>query len=354
MLAWPRKKPKGPYAATIAPPGRTLPVRPDETLLQAALAAGIPFPHNCRVGSCTTCKCRLVSGRIEALTDTSYVLSAEDLHAGYILACQSLLKSDVEIALDRLDAPCKNVAGVICAVKPLTHDILEVRIALDQAVSYTAGQYAELSVPAVAEPRNYSFAQAPAGPEQAEICFHIRHVPGGELTDWLHQADRTGTRVGISAPHGSFWLRPGAAPILCIAGGSGMAPIKAILEQAQRDGCTREVLYLFGARAQRDLYCVSEMERLGENWNGRFRFTPVLSREPADSGWAGARGLVADFIAAHGLDPARCDAYLCGPPPMVDAAIARLTAAGLAAPRIHFDKFLDRSHAARAVNVANA
>ena len=331
--------------AYIDPPGRAIPVARKQTLLQAALAADIAFPHSCRVGSCTTCKCRLLDGRIKALTDASYVLSAEELRAGYILACQSVAKTDVRIALDRLDAAPTSQAK-IRRLRFLTHDILELAIALETPLQYIAGQYAEIVVPDIHPPRCYSFAAAPQENGCRDLVFHVRLVPGGEISQWLQQHARAGTAVGIRGPLGVFRLHGGEAPILCVAGGSGMAPIKAMLEQAQRAGWRRPVRYLYGARTQRDLYCLAEIAELARSWNGHFQFTPVLSAEPEDSDWQGARGLVTEWIDRHGPAPSACQAYLCGPPGMVDAAVAVLTAAGAAKENIHFDKFLDRSHAA--------
>lgn len=342
-----RKNRNRPLHARIDPLGAEITVAAGRTLLQAALAAGIPFPHNCRVGSCTTCKCRLVSGKIRALTDSAYVLSAADLKAGYILACQSALKTDVHVVLDRLGLVLPKprvVAAVIRGTRFLTHDILELSVELDEPLTYIAGQYAQLGVAGIEPARSYSFARAPS--DQQVLLFHVRLVPGGEMSEWLRRTDRTGTRLELDAPHGSFYLYAAAAPILCVAGGSGMAPIKAILEQALRDNCRRDVLYLYGARRQPDLYCLDEIAEIGRQWKGRFEFLPVLSEEPPDSDWRGARGLVTDWIGRSGFDVRAAHAYLCGPPAMVDAAAGVLSAAGVAAYDIHFDKFLDRRHTA--------
>ncbi|MGH8671604.1 MAG: NADH:ubiquinone reductase (Na(+)-transporting) subunit F [Burkholderiales bacterium] len=342
-------KEKGPFKVTIQPSGLSLEVPTGDNLLKAALEQGLAWPHSCRVGSCTTCKCRLVSGKIKPLNDFSYVLSAEDLKAGVILACQTLLKSDieVEVKLDDKSAPkeVKTVLGVISASTALTHDILEVRIRLDEALPpYWAGQYAEITAPGIAKPRSYSFARAPENEQSSEVSFHCRLVPGGEMTGWLHAQSRVGERVTVAGPYGSFWLRDAKKPMVCVAGGSGMAPIKALLEHASNEKCDRPVVYLFGARAQRDVYCKDEMQRLSSGWNGSLKFVPVLSNEPEDSDWSGPRGFVHKHIAQQGLDLSNCQAYLCGPPPMIDAAIAEFKAGGMPDDQIYFDKFLDASH----------
>jgi len=259
---------KGPFKANIAPCDASFEVRPGDNLLKAALDNGLPWPHNCRVGSCGQCRCRLKSGKIKALNDFSYVLSGEEMDSGVILACQTSLRSDVEIEVvmdqppTQLSQP-KTVAGAIADMRALTHDILEVCIQLDAPLPpYLAGQYAELTVPGVIEkPRSYSFAAAPDAEQPGLVRFFIRHVPEGEMTTWLHAADRRGQRVSVTGPYGSFWLRESPAPMICIAGGSGMAPIKALLEQVSQQGFQRKVTYVFGARTQDDLYCLTRCAR---------------------------------------------------------------------------------------------
>jgi xylene monooxygenase electron transfer component len=342
---------KGPNSAHILPCGTTIEVGADDNLLKAALDKGLSWPHNCRVGSCGQCRCRLVSGKIKPLNDFSYVLSGEEMDAGMILACQTRLRGDVEIEVV-LDQPAtalsqpKTVSGVIASARPLTHDILEVRIRLDEAMpAYWAGQYAELSVPgAIEKPRSYSFASAPDNEMPGHVSFFIRHIPEGEMTGWLHAANRQGQRVSVAGPYGSFLLRDSAAPMLCIAGGSGMAPIKALLEQVSSQGFQRQVTYVFGARTRDDLYCLDEMKQIKACGNGHFTFIPVLSREADSSDWSGLRGHCTDILLPDSFDLPNSHAYLCGPPAMIDSAIECLTRAGVCSEHIFYDKFLDASH----------
>lgn len=343
-------RPKKTHTVHIEPFGVTLELGPRETVLMAALKAGLPFPFECQVGSCTSCKSRLLEGEIKPLTDFAYVLDMDDIKDGYILACQSLAKTDLKIRVESIEdgavpLPVVSTEGTVSGVRNLTHDIFEVRITLEAPFDYRAGQYANLKVPGVEEHRSYSFAAAPTPGGTRELVFHIRLVPGGEVSGWLSGGDVTGDRVSVDGPHGMFWLRDSDAPILCVAGGSGMAPIKAILEQAGSDRSPRQVRYLFGARTQADLYGGDEMTALGDNWAGDFSFTQVLSEEPEGSGWAGAQGFVTDLInQQEGLELSACHAYLCGPPAMIDAAIPVLKEAGVHSRNIHFDKFTDRSH----------
>ncbi len=341
--------PKGPFTAHVNGNEGAFEVAAGSTVLKAALKAGLDWPNSCRVGSCGTCKCRLVGGEVKALNDFSYALSDDDLDAGMILACQSVPRSDIQVEV-RLDSnrelsPPEASTGTIDRVVRLTHDIIELGIELDTPLpAYRAGQFAELSVAQIERPRSYSFARAPHLEAAGHLTFHVRLVPGGMMSTWLHGGDRRGAKVNVSGPHGSFRQHHAVGDMLCIAGGSGMAPIKALLECAAERGFDRNVLYLYGARTRQDLYCTAEMAGIRERSGGRFRFVPVLSGEPTDSDWTGARGMVTDQLGL--LDPSNvpADAYLCGPPPMVDSAIAALERFGLEASRIHFDKFLDASH----------
>jgi len=331
-------KKASPTQATIN--GQTIAVEPNETLLQAALRQGIDFPYSCRVGGCATCKCKLVEGRVKELTQTGYILSDEDLDNRMILACQAVPRTDVRIEVDLSRAQSRRaVGGQVVAQVRLTHDIVRLRVQLDEALPYKAGQFAELSIdslPGVA--RSYSFATAPQ--PDATVSFFVRQVPGGVFSTFVHEHELAGQRVSVQGPLGDFWLRPGSGPLLLVAGGSGLAPILSMLEDAQARGMNRPVTLLFGARTQADLYALDTLDQLQRDWRGGLRFVPVLSAEPDASGWHGARGLVADHLASElpaiGAD---AQAYLCGPPPMVDAAAAALSQHGWARDRIHADRF---------------
>lgn len=344
---------KGPFTATILPSGKTLVVKggSSENLLKNALDSGLRWPHSCRVGSCGTCRCKLVSGAIKPLNDFSYVLSGEELDAGYILACQTALKSDitVEIALEADGAgPSlardRTISGRIAGVETLTHDILKVQVELDgEFTDYLPGQYADVMLPGVIESaRSYSFANSPGNEKGNTATFFIRRVPNGELTEWLFAGRRVGDPITLNGPRGSFYLRKAEDSILLIAGGSGLAPIRALLQQIVEEGIREDVTLLFGARTQRDLYCHDDIAGLKRRAKGKFRYIPVLSSEPDESDWIGERGLCADKVSAD-MFGQKSHAYVCGPPGLVDAAVTRLTALGLGEERIYFDKFLDAS-----------
>lgn len=340
------------HSATLLPAGIRLNVKGGEKLLSAALAAGLGWPHDCRVGSCGSCRCVLKEGRVKSLTDLSYTLTPEEIAGGTILACQTLLKSDVTVDI-RLSAdtgvtPTRTLHGFIRDARRLTHDILEVEVELADGsfADARAGQYVDVQLASLAQPRSYSFARAPTQADRRRrLTFFIRHVPGGEFTDWLFGADRRGTELELVGPYGQFYLRAGAGRVICVAGGSGLAPIHALLEDAAERGVERDCLLFLGARTQVDLYYLDELAALARRWAGVFDIVPALSSEPGESPWDGARGLVTDELTrrlAAGCGPGD-QAYLCGPPAMIDAGIAALARIGLPPEAIFFDKFLDAS-----------
>lgn len=312
-------------------------VQPKETLLQAALREGINFPHSCRVGGCASCKCKLLDGQVKELTETGYILSDEELDQGYILACQCVPQTDIRIELDlSAQATRRTAKGRVVAQDKLTHDITRLRVQLDEVLPYKAGQFANLSIDSLSGvSRSYSFA-TPVQPD-SQVSFFVRRVPGGVFSTQINDHSVVGQTVTVDGPMGDFWLRPSTAPLLLVAGGSGLAPVLALLQEAVAAGESRPTTLLFGAREERDLYALDQIQEVARQWCGRFRFIPVLSAETVPASWQGKRGLVVDQIPA--LLEAGTHAYLCGPPPMIDNATALLKLHGLASEHIHADRF---------------
>lgn len=333
----------------LVPGGQEFTVGRNKTVLESALAEGIAFPHDCTVGTCGSCRCRLVSGKVDAITPFGYTLSREELAGGYILACQAVPESDliVEVEVGAADAAPVRSSARLVATRDLTHDIKLVTWETDAPIRYRAGQYMNVSWPGGPGHRSYSFSAAPVEGGQTRLSTFIRKVPGGAFTERLFGEDLSGMTFEIDAPQGAFWLRDGDGPIILIGGGSGLAPLMSVLEDAVNRGVRRDAILLFGGRTARDLYCADEIAALAARWQGRFDYRPVLSEEPAE----GLRsGLVTAEIPQALADlggTAGMQAYLCGPPGMIDAAVATLTTAGVALPAIHYDKFTDASTAAR-------
>lgn len=336
---------------------QTLKVKVGENLLKAALEADIAWPHDCRVGSCGTCKCRLVEGKIKPLADFAYVLEMEELQDNYILACQTALKTDIEVEVELLangeqqhhwesDAVIKEVRDLTYDIKELVIEIIDPENVSASELLYKAGQYADLKLPHLTEGRSYSFATAPTV-GQKEFLFYIRKVPGGEFTDWLFEENRTGQTLTMSGPYGKFGLAEEPATMNCVAGGSGMSAVVGVLQAALESGVKRDVRFIFGARSQKDLYCDELIADMAAQWQsnglGSFEYIPCLSEEPEDSSWQGRRGRCTEFIVDSESNSVSGQAYLCGPPGMIDAAIGVFKENGIAKDAIFFDKFLDKS-----------
>lgn len=321
----------------------------NETILNGALRGGLQIPHSCKVGGCGSCKCRLLEGRVREFTDKSYLLSKEDIAANMILACQSAPRSDVAVEFPGWSGDIRAIDGRITAVDPLTRDIAEIRIRLEQPLHYRAGQSARLKASGTDIPeRSYSFAHRCDAAGTRDVAFIVRAVEQGRMSNWLLDARAPGRRIRLTGPQGDFHLRDASRPVIAVAGGSGLAPINALLEAAIADNAAildQPMTLLLGMRTQRDLYYGNALAHLAGQWRAAFGIVPVLSSEPEDSDWRGARGFVSDAIRT--ADCAAASAYLCGPPAMVDAAMKVMLDAGMPPQRIHFDRFADQSRANR-------
>ena len=248
----------------------------------------------------------------------------------------------------------------ITSMRPLTHDTFEiiVRCAPDSPTIFArAGQFLTLKFPGVDKPRPYSLARAPEAERPGEHTFFIRLVPGGEVSSWLAAGDRTDERLEISGPLGAFGLDDSSAPMVCIAGGSGMSAIQAVIEHACNRQAERDCIFFYGAREQRDLYCTEDIEAIRSRWHAayRFQFVPVLSEEMAGTDWNGVRGLVTDhvkraYLENGRIDPVHCKAYFCGPPPMIEAGTAVLKEFGVSEDDIFCDIFEDASSPAPVID----
>ena len=258
-------KKKGPQEVSLNSGEYSFEVEPDQNILDAALKAGVAFPHDCRVGSCGSCACKLTDGKIKPTADFSYVLDGKQLDDGMILACQSRAQTpvsiDVSIDGEAKVSATKKYMGKVKKVTSLTHDIMELTLEVD-GLEHTgaAGQYSEVLVKQVGSTRSYSFAKAPQNENSNELTFYIRNVPIGRFSRWLFGKDPTGQKIEVNTPYGSFYYRDGKGTMVCIAGGSGMSAVKAVLEQAAIDQVQRDAVFLFGARTQEDIYCQAELE----------------------------------------------------------------------------------------------
>ena len=331
----------------VADLNQSAPAEEGETVLGALLAHGIGFAYSCQSGNCGTCKCELVSGDILELEYSEHALSVDERARGIVLACRSQVWSDVVVR--RLDAedfvvhPSRVMRCRVAEIGNLTHDILGLRLEIVAGGPFTfsAGQYAQIELPAAPGiSRDYSMANRPDRPL---LEFHVRVMPGGSVSHRIATALKIGDMLRVAGPMGTSYLRaqhPG--PMLCIAGGSGLAPVKSIVETALAFGFGQPVHLYFGVRAERDVYFERELAGLQE-CHDNFRAHIVLSDSDAtsSSGTLLKRryGLVTSAVAADFADLAGFKVYFAGPPPMVDAATALAKAHGVGVRDIHADAF---------------
>ena len=335
------------FTVTVADLNQSAPAEEGETVLGALLAHGIGFAYSCQAGNCGTCKCELVSGDVLEMEYSEHALSPGERSRGIVLACRSQMWSDVVVR--RLDSedfvvhPSRVMRCRVAGIDHLTHDIvgLTLEIVAGGPFTFSAGQYAQLELPvAPGISRDYSMANRP---DQALLEFHVRVMPGGSVSQRIATALKIGDLVKVSGPMGTSYLRAQhSGPMLCIAGGSGLAPVKSIVETGLASGYAPPVHLYFGVRAERDVYYERELAELQKR-HDNFRAHIVLS-EPGAASSSGTllprrHGLVTDAVAADFASFAGCKAYVAGPPPMVDAATTLLKARAVGARDIHADAF---------------
>ncbi len=334
---------------TIEPTGETIPVAEGQTILDACLRAGLYLPHACGHGLCGTCKTQVIDGEIDHGAASPFALMDFEREDGFVLACTATLTSDATIEADMEDdsdarrIPVRDFVGLVEAIDYLTHDVKGVRLAIEGApIDFQAGQYVNVTLPGVDGARAFSIANAPSDSTHVEL--QIRRVPGGAATGYIHDRLKLGDRVSFSGPSGRFLVRKSrGGPLLFLAGGTGVSSPRAMILDLIEGGCEEAITLVHGVRAQADLYGRAEFEALAAA-HPNFRYVPALSNEPDGSDWPGERGFVHDvarrvcggMFAGH-------TAYLCGPPPMIEACIAALMQGRLFEKHIFTERFLTAS-----------
>lgn len=331
------------YELTIEPVGQTIEVDEDQTILDAALRAGIWLPHACCHGLCATCKIQVTDGEVDHGEASSFALMDFERDEGKALACCARLQSDATIEAeideepDAESIPVRDFPGTVRRIERLTPTIKGVFVELDEPIHFQAGQYVNLEIDGGRCTRAFSLANAPGG---REVELNIRLVPGGEGTTWVHEALRAGDRVKLCGPYGRFFVRKSAPEaLLFMAGGSGLSSPRAMILDLLAAGDTRPMTLVYGQRRRAELYYHDEFVALAER-HPHFSYVPALSDEPADSDWLGFRGFVHDAAQAHFDGDFRGHkAYLCGPPSMIDACITTLMQGRLFERDIYTEKF---------------
>jgi NAD(P)H-flavin reductase len=343
LLPWlPPKRKAQEHFMLARPDNRIIALRAGETLLDAGLRDGLAMPYECRNGGCGKCKATLVSGSIDYGAYQREALPDAERAAGKLLACAATALGDVEIEYLPAAAPggirVKTWEAVVQSLDKLSPDVMRVVLKLEGAerIAFYAGQYINVLLEDGAK-RSFSFATAPQVNDRIEL--HLRRIPGGRFTGHVFEAMRAGERLRFEGPLGSFFLREDSdKPMIFVAGSTGFAPVKSMLEYAFQRGMRREMLLYWGVRSLKDLY-LPELPRLWERSHPNFKFVPVLSDPAPEDGWKGRTGLVHQAILADFPDLAGFQVYACGSVAMVQAAHPAFRAQGLAQDDCFSDAF---------------
>lgn len=345
------------YELTIEPLGRTIEVEEGQTILDAALRAGVYLPHACGQGYCATCKVSVTDGEVDHGAASNFALMDYEREEGKCLACcarlegDTVIEAEIEVDEDARDIPVQDFSGRVSRLEDLTPTIKGVWITLDggQTLDFQAGQYINLVLPESQgergqEVRAFSLANPPSTGNEIEL--NIRQVPGGVGTTWVHQRLKVGDGVRLSGPYGRFFVHRSAdLPVIFMAGGSGLSSPRAMIADLLETGFTHPITLVYGARNLSELYYHAEFMALAAA-HPQFTYVPALSDEPADSSWSGFRGFVHEAAKAHFDNDFRGHkAYLCGPPMMIEACISTLMQGRLFERDIYTEKFFSAADA---------
>ena len=325
---------------TIASSGRRFSARAGETVLNAALRHGIVLPYSCKNGTCASCKCQLIDGKVNYPYNPPSALDFNELYGGWSLSCQAVPDGDLLIEARELeqvaDIPVRKLPARVESLDKFTPEIMRLRLKLPKAarLQFLAGQYIDI-IQADGKRRAFSIASAPAQTEFLEL--HIKHISGGGFTGHVFESMQRKEILRFEGPLGTFFIRRGSdRPIILMGGGTGFAPLKSMIEELIEAGDGRPVQLFWGVQTEHDLYAT----QLISEWRSQhpdLRFTPVLIDPGPD--WAGERGLVHEAVLRHVAQLHDHDVYMSGPPAMVSAGRSAFLTAGVPENRLFYDSF---------------
>lgn len=331
------------YEVTLEPSGNTIYAKEGQTLLDAIIRGGVQISYGCRHGNCAACKALVLEGDYTHMDRVSeYSLLGFERDEGYILLCSTLAESDLAIKVEEEESDLVfyqvyDFQAEMIENVQATPDIHLIRMRLLEPVSiaYAAGQYFEFDIPALSETRAYSMAT----PYQAnnELEFHIKRVDHGIGSNYLCNLS-AGSRITGSGPYGQMRLKTRDKDLLFVAGGSGMAPIKALIEELISEPFEHEAWFFYGARSREDLYLAKKWVELEQQYP-YFHFIPALSEKRPDDEWTGEEGYIADAVKRKMGSMPNTDAYLCGPPKLIETTIGVITQLGIRGANIAYDEF---------------
>jgi propane monooxygenase reductase component len=336
------------HLVRFEPVGIEIEVSEDQTILRAAAEQGIMLMHGCKEGQCASCKSFILDGDdVELDRYSTFALPEFEKDEGYTLLCRAHAYEDLTIELLNYDEemirsglPIQKATVEVESNENVTHDIrhLVVRLVEPTTLKFFPGQYVDFTIPGTDLSRSFSMANTSAL-ESGRLEFVIKIYPDGVFSHFLDTEVTVGDQLEINGPFGMFTLRDAPdKPLVFLGGGAGMAPILCLLRTMAERGIDRPATYYYGARRRRDLCFEKELAALTDSMPN-FRFVPALSEPADDEDWDGEVGLITDVVRRLETKIGAADAYVCGPPPMVEAALELLPGLGVNEKRIFYDKF---------------
>jgi propane monooxygenase reductase component len=332
------------HVVRFEPVGIEIEVDEEQNVLRAAFDQGLMLMHGCKEGQCSACKSFLLEGDdVELDKYSTFALPDFEREEGFTLLCRAHVYEDVTIELLNYDEeilrsglPIQDAEAEVAANVPVTRDMRHLVLSLVSSgdFKFFPGQYVDITVPGTDEVRSFSMANTSAR-ESRQLEFVIKIYPDGLFSHFLDTKLKVGDRLKVSGPFGVFTLRDAPdTDLIFVGGGAGMAPILCLLRSMAERGINRKAVYYYGARRRGDL-CFEDELRALEQVLPSFRYVPALSEDE----WEGETGLITDVVARHEADLSRTHAYVCGPPPMVEAAVPLLTRLGVPEKHVYWDKF---------------
>jgi phenol hydroxylase P5 protein len=333
------------YQVTVEPTGDIVEVEEGQTILDASLRQGVWLPFACGHGTCATCKVQVLEGEVDIGNASPFALMDMERDEGKILACCAIpesdlvIEADIDVDPDFMGYPIEDFQVTVTAMNDLSPTIKGIHLDLDHPMEFQAGQYINLHLPGVEGARAFSIASKPSDSHRLEL--HVRRVPDGAGTGYIHEQLQVGDTLHLSGPYGQFFTRVSAPEdLIFIAGGSGLSSPQSMVLDLLEQGDTRKITLLQGARNLEELYNRELFEGLAQS-HDNFTYVPALDAPREEDNWTGFSGYVHEAAIAHfdGLFSGH-KAYLCGPPPMIDAAITALMRGRLFERDIYMERFL--------------
>lgn len=332
------------YEVTLEPSGKQITVKEGQTLLDGIIRHGLQVAYGCRHGNCALCKAKVIDGEYEIMERvTDYSLLSFERDEGYVLLCSTIPESDLVVEIEEEENegiafhPVVDFEASVVKNEKLTKDIhlIQIEVSEPAEICYSSGQFFEFNILGMEQTRAYSMANRYSGKQL--IDFHVKRIENGMGSNYMCDLV-PGEIITGSGPYGKMQLINRDKDLIFVAGGSGMAPIKALVEELYSGPFQHQAWFFYGARTKEDLFLTEQWEELAKN-NNNFHFIPALSEQKADEDWQGETGYIADVLDKHLADLGNMDAYLCGPPILIETVTAALYKGGLRHSNIFSDEF---------------